>query len=186
MTDEYIQGSTAWLELRKTKITATDACAIMGVNPYKNRDYLMDEKLSNELPLPPTARMQRGIDLEPSARDLFSIKTGIQVNPKVIVKGWTMASLDGISSDGTCVLEIKCPGDKDHEVAVSGNVPDHYYPQLQHQMYVCEVEEMYYFSFDGFDGVLLNVKRDDDYIVKMLDAEWMFYQDMQKQRGIKL
>jgi hypothetical protein len=89
-----------------------------------------------------------------------------------------MASLDGISKCGKYVVEIKCPGVVDHAIALSGCVPKHYYPQLQHQMYVCDVSKMYYFSFDGADGVICEVDRDDKYIEKLLEEEKKFYQCM--------
>lgn len=173
---ELIQGTPEWHALRKTKITATDACVIMGASPWKTRIQLYHDKLSNEPPMVPNARMQRGIDLEPIARDLFILRHGIHVEPKVIIKDWAMASLDGIDSSRKHVLEIKCPGEKDHITAISSKVPDHYYPQVQHQMYVCDVDQMYYFSFDGIEGVTVKVKRDDEYIKKMVEEEKKFYE----------
>lgn len=173
---DYIQGSSEWLALRKKKITATDASVIMGASHWKTKIQLYYEKKSNTPPAPANDRMQRGIDLEPIARDLFTIKTGIHVEPKVVVKDWAMASLDGISACGNYLVEIKCPGEKDHAFAVSGKVPDHYYPQLQHQMWICDLEQMYYFSFDGADGVLVTVDRDYIYCGKMIDEEMKFYE----------
>ena len=173
------QGSAEWLALRRTKITATDAAAILGVSPWKTPLQLYNEKISDGLPTPVNERMQRGIDLEPIARHLFEIKTGIEVLPRVVVKDWAMASLDGISACSTHVLEIKCPGEKDHAIALTGKVPDHYYPQLQHQMYVTNVQLMYYFSFDGFDGVTVEVARDNKYIEKMVVEEKKFYDCLQ-------
>ncbi len=174
--EDLQQGTPEWLSLRKTKITATDASIIMGASHWKTKIQLYYEKLSDSPPSPPNERMQRGIDLEPVARDLFILQTGILVSPKVVVKDWAMASLDGIDYSGHHLVEIKCPGAKDHAVAVSGKVPDHYYPQLQHQMYVCDVEEMYYFSFDGVDGIIVKVVRDNDYIAKMIEEEKKFYE----------
>lgn len=173
---ELIQGTPEWHALRKTKITATDACVIMGASHWKTRIQLYYEKLSNEPPMAPSARMQRGIDLEPIARDLFNIQTGWDMQPAVIVKDWVMASLDGRDAGIGCILEIKCPGEKDHAIAVSGKVPAHYYPQLQHQMYVAATQIVYYFSFDGIEGVTVKVKRDDDYIKKMVEEEKKFYE----------
>ncbi len=170
------QGSQEWLDFRKLHITATDASAIMGANPWKSKTQLYHEKLSNDPPMIPNERMQRGIDLEPVARDLFALQTGVEVQPRVVVKDWQMASLDGIDVFAQKIVEIKCPGEKDHAIALSGKVPSHYYPQLQHQMYVCDVDEMYYFSFDGFDGVIVTVKRDNEYIAKMIVEERKFYE----------
>jgi putative phage-type endonuclease len=172
---QLAQGTEEWLALRKTKITATDSCIIMGANKWKTKLQLYDEKTSEENNTFTSDAMQRGLDLEPFARELFYIKTHHQMIPKVVVKDWTMASLDGIN-DWNEILEIKCPGEKDHAIALSGKVPDHYYPQLQHQMYVCDSEKAFYFSFDGSDGVIVEVSRDDEYIVKMIEEEFKFYQ----------
>lgn len=169
------QGTTQWLDLRKTKITATDASVIIGAYPWKTAHQLYHEKISDTHNTYTNSAMQRGIDLEPMARDLFMLETGIDVSPAVIVRDWAMASLDGISSCGKYVVEIKCPGKKTHEIALSGKIPDYYYPQLQHQMYVCDVDEMYYYSFDGMNGVVVVVVRDDEFIEKMIVAEKHFY-----------
>ncbi|MEN6512252.1 MAG: lambda-exonuclease family protein [Chloroherpetonaceae bacterium] len=168
------QGSEEWLNLRKTKITATDSCVIMGTSHWKTRIQLYHEKKDPNYRSITNERMQRGIELEPVARDLFCYKYKTKMEPKVIVKDWAMASLDGINAWNE-ILEIKCPGEKDHNLALSGKIPEHYYPQLQHQMYVCEAEKAYYFSFDGFDGVTIEVKRDDKYIEKMIEEEKKFY-----------
>lgn len=172
---EYIQGTPEWLELRKTKITATDAPIILGKSHWKTKIQLYHEKLNpiEELFIGPF--MQRGLDLEPMARALFTIKTGIVVLPKVIVHDWAMASLDGFNEEKRIAVEIKCPGKKDHDIALSGKIPDHYYPQLQHQMWVCGIEKIFYFSFDGLDGVIIEVKRDEEFISKMIEEEYRFY-----------
>lgn len=176
-TTEYIQGSPEWLALRRTKITATDAAIIMGVSPWKTKEQLLKEKIEGDQS-EPNSKMKRGLELEPIARELFTIKTGFSVHPKVVVKDWTMASMDGIQDNGNIAVEIKCPGPTDHALAMSGIIPAHYYPQLQHQMYVCDLEAIFYFSFDGLDGVILEVQRDDAYIDRMLEEEWEFYQQM--------
>jgi putative phage-type endonuclease len=177
---ELVQGSVEWLDLRKKHITGTDAVIIMNASHWKTKVQLYHEKISPEHKTFTNATMQRGIDLEPIARGLFSIKTGIEVYPHVIIKEWAMASLDGISADSETIVEIKCPGEKDHAIALSGKVPDHYFPQLQHQMYVAGVQSMYYFSFDGADGVIVEVARDDAYIEKMIEEELKFYECLQK------
>jgi putative phage-type endonuclease len=172
---DMIQGSPEWHALRKIKITATDAPIIMGVSKWKTKRQLYNEKISQEDNSFVTERMQRGIDLEPLARDLFTLKTGIVVEPAIIVQDWTMASLDGLSSCGEHILEIKCPGETDHNIALNAKIPDHYYPQVQHQIYVSNLEFLNYFSFDGLDGVIVKVERDDKYIEKMIEEEKKFY-----------
>lgn len=175
---EYIQGSSEWHALRKTKITATDAAVIIGLNPWKTPYQLYHEKKSNEPPPPANAAMQRGTELEPIAREKFILSTGIRMIPRVVIKDWAMASLDGISDENE-ILEIKCSGDKVHAEALQGKVPSYYYPQLQHQMYVCDALKAYYFSFDGNDGISIEVQRDDEFIKTMIDAEYAFYQRLE-------
>lgn len=173
---ECEQGGQEWLALRKTKITATDMNIVMGVSHWKTRIQLYHEKLSNDPPMVANERMQRGTDLEPIARGLFNAMTGMDMKPAVVVRDWLMASLDGLCSRSGNIVEVKCPGAKDHAVALLNKVPDHYYPQLQTQMYVAGVQMAYYFSFDGVDGVIVEVKRDEDYITKILEEGWKFYE----------
>jgi len=173
------QGSPEWHALRKKKVTATDAPIIVGASHWKTRIQLYEEKIDeNVKPLYINEAMKRGIELEKYARELFNLKTGLQVKPAVAILDWTMASLDGITEDGKALVEIKCPMGKDHQTALSGKVPDHYFPQLQHQMYVCGAKEMFYFSFDGADGDPIILKRDDGYIEKMIEEESKFYNCM--------
>src|SRR6202158_1272887 len=108
------QGSREWLDFRKTKITATDAAVIIRASHWKTPVQLYHEKLSNDPPAPPNERMQRGSDSQPNARALFNLTTALDMQPAVIVKDWLMASLDGLSLCKLYILEIKCPGDKDH------------------------------------------------------------------------
>jgi len=110
--------------------------------------------------------MREGLRLEPIARELFAIQNGIEMFPRVVVNDWAMASLDGMSECGKYIVEIKCPGEKDHLLALQGKIPEHYYPQLQHQLYVTGLQSIFYYSFDGTDGVTIVVKRDDAYIEK--------------------
>ena len=142
------QSSPEWHALRKRKITATDAVILMKESPWKTPSNLYHEKISDRPPSAPNERMQRGLDLEPIAREHFIRSSGVKVTPTVVVKDWAMASLDGMSEDGNVILEIKCPGQKDHNIALSGHVPDHYRAQLQHQMYVTGLQETFYYSFD--------------------------------------
>lgn len=175
---DLTQGSPEWHSLRKLKITATDAAVIMGVSPWKTKAQLYKEKLSDEVEDYKSPAMQRGLELEPHARELFAVKTGIETFPAVVVKDIFMASLDGLSLSHKEMVEIKCPGKKDHSIAQEGRIPEHYYPQLQHQMYVTGLHQCYYFSFDGTDGVILIVKRDDSYIEQMVQKELEFYESV--------
>lgn len=56
---------------------------------------------------------------------------------------WLAASPDGITARGFCV-EIKCPL---RRKIIPGEVPHHYYPQIQVQMEVCNVDLCYFIQY---------------------------------------
>ena len=73
-----------------------------------------------------THAMRRGQRLEPEARALYIRTTRVRVEPVCLEHGahpWMRGSLDGISADGSVVLEVKCPGATDHAVALSRRRP---------------------------------------------------------------
>lgn len=185
----YQQNTEEWLEMRKTKIGASDACVIMGVSPWSTPYALWEEKVGIKEPRSVSKAMARGSALEESAREAFMGMTKIVVFDQVVFHPkyeWMMASLDGIDIEGKHIVEIKCPGDEDHDMAVNGHVPDKYYPQLQHQMEVTGLNSAYYFSYDGKSGVIVNVNRNQNYIDKMIEKEIEFYQCMQTLEPPKL
>lgn len=171
------QRSSEWLELRKTKITSTDSPIIMGSNKWRSKKDLMQEKLGMIDPQPINEKMQRGIDLEPKAMELFYEMTGLFMLPQVVINDFMMSSLDGISLDGQTIVEIKSPNKATHKMAKNGNVPPYYYDQCMHHLAVTGLPMIYYFSFDGKnDGAIVEIKRDEKYIVEMIEKEKEFYQ----------
>lgn len=176
-----IQGTHEWLELRKTMIGASDAPILMGESPWKTPFDLWQEKMGIVINDYKSPAMDRGINLEPTARECYEMIKGIKVYPTVVFHPdyeFMMASMDGLSLDGQIAVEIKCPGYEDHNLAIQGIVPKKYRAQLQHQLAVTGCRMIDYFSFDGSDGVIVNVLRDDDYIESMISKEKEFYNHM--------
>ena len=172
------QNTQDWLEFRKDKIGASDCPVIMGVSPWATPAELWEEKLGLRASRPMHTGMKRGHDLEEEARIQYQILTGFLMSPDVKTHPkikYMIASLDGIDIDGKMIVEIKCPNKVDHEMAKKGKVPEKYYPQLQHQLEVTGLDGMHYFSFDGNDGVLVEVEKDKDYIKRIIEAERDFY-----------
>lgn len=172
-----IQGSGEWLRFRRSHIGASDAVTIMGLSPWKSPLELYEEKVF-EFEQQENKYMRRGKELEEHARECFESEKGIDVFPMVFESSqhdWMAASMDGITLDYKTAVEIKVPGKVDHRKACQGLIPEKYIPQLQHQMYVCELEWIYYYSFDGENGVCIEVKRDDAYIENLLDKEKAFW-----------
>lgn len=178
-----IQGTEEWLQYRRNKIGASDAPIIMGESPWKTSFELLKDKIFGTL-TECTPWMQRGIDLEETARECFENMTGIIFVKDVIVHPtyeWMIASLDGIDIEQKNILEIKCPGKQDHLSAKNGKIPPKYNAQLQHQMEVCQLGQVHYFSFDGSNGIHLIAYRDDKYIKEMIEKEKVFWNVLQEE-----
>lgn len=172
-----------FLNTRKNKLGASDAPIIMGVSPFKTPYQLWQEKLGLIPDTIMTSAMKRGLDMEETARSCFESMTGIKTFSHRVTHPnheWMIASLDGIDFNGDNIVEIKCPGQKDHDTAIHGFVPEKYIPQLQHQLECTGLTKVYYFSFDGSQGVILEVLRDDNYIKDMVKMESEFFRCLQE------
>lgn len=162
-----------WLEWRRQGVGASDAPAIMGVSPWSTpyqtwRNKIMPRKSQD------SSSMKRGRDLEPRARAEFEMKIGSFVYPTNVENEelpWLRASLDGLCKENRIMVEIKCPNRADHALALEGLVPEKYWPQCQHQLLVTGLPSMFYWSFDGSNGSLVKVDRDNDYLENMLLPE---------------
>lgn len=182
---EMAQNSPEWLKFRKNKIGASDAPVIMGVSPWKTPIALWDEKIGNKESYQ-NERMREGQVMEKEARISFCYENDIEMLPLTGISSeneWAIASFDGMDVERKNLVEIKCPGDVDHNTALAGEIPDKYFPQLQHQLYVSELDFGYYYSYKSgseFTGTkpstkTLKIYRDDKYIAKMLKLEKDFY-----------
>lgn len=170
------QNTQEWEQFRLQKIGASDAPIIIGVSPWKTPFQLWLEKTGQAVGTQNQA-MLRGKALEDMARRAFEKMTGLIIFPRVVQSidhEWMIASLDGIDMDETVVVEIKCAGEIDHTLAKQGKVPEKYYPQLQHQLSVAGLEKCCYYSFDGNEGVIVEVERDSQYIEKLVEEEKKF------------
>jgi putative phage-type endonuclease len=175
---DFEQSSDDWLSWRREGIGASDAPVVMGLSPWQKAGELLLLKTGQQAERPANDAMQRGKRLEPMARLAYVQHTGIEVSPVCVQSRehpWMRASLDGLSADGRHVLEIKCPGEKDHSLAASGSVPEKYYPQLQHILAVTGLAEIHYWSFRFDHTVLLKVARDESFIADLVEKEAAFW-----------
>ncbi|MFO7745441.1 MAG: YqaJ viral recombinase family protein [Psychroflexus sp.] len=176
------QGSKEWHDLRRSKIGASDAPVIMGVSPWKTPYQLWEEKLGMGQEVRDTESMKFGRETEQEARWCYEEHMGQEFFPKVVIHPditYMMASLDGVNYFATKAVEIKCANAGDHELAKNGRIPDKYYPQLQHQLAVLNLEAMDYFSYHKGDGQIVRVERDEKYIQKLLEEEKKFWEKVQ-------
>lgn len=171
------QGTVEWLEFRRNKIGASDAAAVLGISPWKTAKQLWREKMGYAEAPKISYAMQRGTDMEEEARLRYEERTGNIVFPAVEshpLYHWMIASLDGMTADGHTIVELKVPNQSVHSQALIGVVPQHYYCQLQHQMAVTGLPQADYFTWDGETGHLVTVKRDEEFIKKMIEKEMAF------------
>lgn len=173
------QRTYEWHEFRRSKIGASDAPPIMGVSPWKTAYQLFEEKMEFRTHQINSVQTLRGINLEPEALRKFEELTGYLMSPKVIIHPtieYMMASLDGLELEGKAIVEIKCPGQKDHQYALDGQVPEKYIPQLQHQLEVSGLQKMYYFSYNVTSWKIIEVYKDENYINNLLKKEKEFFE----------
>lgn len=179
-TNDIQQGSEEWHAMRKFHLGASDAPVVMGCSPWKTSYQLWEEKMGLRESTRNTAAMMRGIEMEPLALQAYNDSTGRKSEPTVLFHEehkFMMASLDGF--DGEVIVEIKCPGVKDHDLAAKGIIPDKYYPQLQHQLAVADKKLLHYFSYSPESYYLLEVERDEEYISNLYEKEKEFWHCVQ-------
>lgn len=180
-----IQGSQEWLEFRRMKIGSSDAPCIMNVG-FKTPLQLFESKIEN-IPTVENEAMRRGKRLEPLALDHLIHHLDIKLQPAVILHpnpsmDWHFSSVDGIgqASDGSWVVaEIKCPGKKDHELALSGRIPPKYIPQLNHILEDCKsVDKILYCSYSETSIALRWYMRDECVLHHQFAEELSFFTRM--------
>ncbi len=176
------QNTPEWEEWKKSKIGASDAPVIMGVSPYQTPYQLWETKLNLVPPKAKNMGMEKGHAMEEKARSELEKLTGFLFFPKVMQHpsiSWMSCSLDCMDIDGKHIGELKYANQEDYSLAAAGKVPEKHFPQLQHQMEVCGVEMTFYFSFNGAQGSLVKVYRDDNYIKKLIKKEEEFWDRLQ-------
>lgn len=174
-----------WHEWRAAGIGASDAAVIMKKFPFGKTPNMLWEEKVNMIRTYETPAMSHGKLMEPKARVWFENKIGISLQGDVRVEhpkmNWMRATLDGLDESKKIMVEIKSPYNiENHEKTKScGKVPDIYFDQVQHQMKVMELDNMYFVSYNHKneeDSIILEVKRDDEYIERLVNEEYEFFQ----------
>ena len=160
MTEELIQGSEAWKQIRLGKVTASRVADVVartksgwGASRANYEAQLLCERLTGDIPDSYTnAAMQWGTEKEPDARSAYEFRTdktvelvGFVEHPTIAMSG---ASPDGlVGADG--LLEIKCPQSATHiETLLGRSVPGKYITQIQWQLACTGRQWCDYVSFD--------------------------------------
>lgn len=153
------QGTADWLNYRIQMFNASEAGAVMGVNPWMpaNPAELYDVKKGiKEVQF--NAMMKRGHDLEDAAREYYNFLSGETFTPAVYKSGRFSASLDGINLSETEILELKCPTNLDKWYSEENleTIAPQYFWQIVHQMFVCEkASDAHFMIYDGTTAVYM-------------------------------
>jgi putative phage-type endonuclease len=174
------QGSEEWLDIRKLKLTASNAQAIgnQGKGLETLCRQLVCDYLSKEKDVYINSDIERGIELEEDARIVYSLKTDNEVNQVgfIEISDYCGCSPDGlIGADG--LIEIKCYSNKHYIDYVLDEIIDSKYIwQMQMQiMLTCR---------DWCDFVVYNPNFDNEMIIQRITKDIKKQEDLIK--GIRL
>ena len=131
---ELEQGTAEWLAVRRQYRPASETPAVMGASPFQTARQLWEVRTGRREVFV-SAAMREGTRREDEVRQKAAKRYAEEWAPIVAISGEYLASLDGISGCGSCVLEIKVSR-KTYAAAVAGEIPRHYALQMQHQMMV--------------------------------------------------
>lgn len=165
------QGALDWLYFRRSRVSASKIGIIMGLSPWRSQYMQWCEDVGLSEPQEQTAAMKRGSLMEPDALREYCLMRGVEMKPAVVTHSEYpdfMASLDGINDDHTKIVEIKCPGQKGHEESRNGDVKPLYKCQVLWQMFCTGLSQCDYFSYDGENGYIIEIDRDDKLIEEMV------------------
>lgn len=190
----YAQRTPEWYAVRETLITASDAAAALEIPPYPSfnkcpREELMKKKLGI-VPSTFSGIMNHGVLYEDEARQKYMDMTGDVVHEFGLLihpeHPWLGASPDGVTESGKLV-EIKCPVKR---AIFPGHVPEHYMPQLQVCMEVCDLESCVFIQYKPdsltwpnpgvFD--IVEVPRDRAWFARHRDLLKAFWEEMTEKK----
>ena len=158
---KLVQGSPEWHAHRSQSRNASETPVVLGYLAVEDARTSSGRSVPGAGSVEVTPPMRRGKELEPAARRAYEALTGLVMEPLVLAEGDYSASLDGITLDGALILEVKCPvkgqASELWQQVAAGELPDHYYWQVQHQLMVSDALLAHVFVFDGTLGKLVEV-----------------------------
>lgn len=150
------QGSQEWLKMRLGKITGTRLKEVFKSDNLSLIDELIAEIISEEIEENyVNTAMQRGKDLEPIVRELYTKVTGIEIEEIGFCiseeNDFLALSPDGFTKDRKGAIEIKCPSTKVHVKYIrQDQIPNDYKYQVYN--YFLVNKDLEYLDFISFDN----------------------------------
>lgn len=173
-----------WLKLRKRGIGGSDAGGVIGMSPWTSAVTVYADKLNLSKPKETTEAMRLGTDLEGYVAQRFAEDTGKKVKNDNFMYvddeyDFLIADIDRRIVGENAGLECKTmkfvPDDCNLE---AGEVPEHYYAQVQHYMMIMGFDRMYLdiYVFQEKNYVF-TIDRNDEFIKQMREEEIRFWND---------
>jgi putative phage-type endonuclease len=190
ITHDLLQGSSAWLAYRAQHFNASDAPAMMGCSPYKNRTQLLHEMhtgLTPEVDAGTQRRFDDGHRFEVLARPLAEKIIGEDLFPVVGSLGKFSASFDGLTMAEDTAFEHKSLNDELRGcMKDEGNgydLPLQYQVQMEQQLMVSGAERVLFMASKWEGDTLIESRHcwyaSDPAIRQKIIAGWIqFEQDM--------
>lgn len=150
------QGSQEWLRMRLGKITGTRLKEVFKSDNLHLIDEMISEIISEEVDENYVNKdMQRGKDLEPIVRDLYSEITNTEIKEVGFClsddNDYLALSPDGFTNDLKGAIEIKCPSTKTHVKYIRQNqIPNEYKYQIY--CYFLVNKDLEWLDFISFDN----------------------------------
>lgn len=172
----------SWLKARLSGIGASEAGAVLGINPFDSPINVYTRKVLGEIDEADSPQMRFGREYERQVIDDFCAIAGREAQPhgqllRSADRRWQLATLDavqakpGLSSPG--LLEIKTTG---YDWEADG-IPEYVTAQIQHQFAVTGFEwgSLAVFSRMSCEILWLDLEPDPKYIDTLNEAEAEFW-----------
>lgn len=183
---DIVQGTEEWYRARCGKVTASRVADVIAQNRAKtgwgqSRSTYMGELIAERLSDEPAdlysnATMQRGLDIEPAARNAYAFfndapvtEVGFVEHPNIPMAG---ASPDGLVADNGLV-QFKCPNTSTHiDTVLKKKITSRYVTQMQWELACTKRQWCDFVSFDprlptDLQMFVQRVPRDDERISEL-------------------
>ena len=170
-----------WVNLRKSSIGGSDAAICVNMNPYSDLLTLYADKKGLSKERVQTEAMRLGNDLEQYVAERFTEQTGKKVRNDFFMYAddeydYITANIDRRVVGENAGLECKTMGSFHGYNFDNGDVPSHYYCQVQHYMMVMGFDRVYLAILVLQRGIfVIPIERDDDFIKSLREAETAFW-----------
>lgn len=162
-TINLIQGSPEWHAHRLSHFNASEAAAMLGLDPKTSRNDLLRMKATgNEKEFSEWVQkniLDHGHEVEAMARPIVEKLIDDDLYPVTAVadSGNLSASFDGLTLMGDTAFEHKQWNESLVDMVLQDEVPDTHMPQLQQQLLISGAEEVMFVVSDGTPEKMVRV-----------------------------